>query len=132
MRVVNHTNWTRRLSNIDGVWIRRARELLDLSQAELGALVGVSKTCIYCYETGRRHPSRRVAEELLGILLERLMVIQVRLALIYCSPMGDITLYPCSQGGPGEAFGAWAQTRESLNLLSDLWGADLPVPAAWQ
>jgi transcriptional regulator with XRE-family HTH domain len=38
-----------------GRWIRRRRQSLDLDQAELGALVGLSVSSISRLESGRRH-----------------------------------------------------------------------------
>ncbi len=50
-----------------GVWLRRRRKALDLTQAELVARAGCVPTTIKKIESGARKPSRRLAERLADV-----------------------------------------------------------------
>ena len=53
-----------------GSWVRERRQAFDLTQTQLGNLVGCSASAIHKIETGRRRPSRQIAE----LLAEHLSV----------------------------------------------------------
>ncbi len=48
--------------------VRESREVLELSQAELAAKIGVSQRSIVAYETGRAHPRGTNARKLARVL----------------------------------------------------------------
>lgn len=52
-----------------GIWIRRRRKALDMTQEELGQRVGCSTSAIFKIESDERRPSRQLAE-LLAVCLE--------------------------------------------------------------
>lgn len=51
-----------------GVWVRRRRGGLDLTQQQLGQLVGCATITVRKIETGERRPSRAMAERLADVL----------------------------------------------------------------
>ncbi len=51
-----------------GVWVRRRRRALDLTQQQLGKLVGCATITIRKIEAGERRPSERMAERLADVL----------------------------------------------------------------
>ena len=53
-----------RVPRVDGSWIRRARQAVELTTSELGALCGVSGATVSNWETGYHQPAPRHAERL--------------------------------------------------------------------
>src|SRR5262245_55913777 len=73
-----------------GVWLRRRRGALDMTQADLGRRVGVAAASIRKIEADERRPSIQVAER----LAEALAVPPAKRALFVRAARGELACLP--------------------------------------